>query len=593
MKEDKMRAGITPSTTVHCCTWVPLDNTYQNTLYFDNKQSQYGYFSRKVKYSFDAMTYQRVNTNAIRVEMNAERLMDCNYLFFQNSAYGSKWFYAFITEVNYINDVTTELVYELDVMQTWFFDFALEQSFVEREHTATDEYFQYIKDEGLETGPYCYGDVVFSKNFSSFSCAVMTTTNSKGETYMDEGSDLRPGGKYSGVWSAANIFVFDNVKGFFDYNAKLNEKGNVDEVVAAYMVPTPFVRFESPSVSAEYNLEGNFTIDTQLETHVPVYLGDFNGYKPKNKKLYCYPYNFLVADGVEDQRIYRYEMFNINGDQTNQLTFNEFCTITPNPTATTVPYRYEGVRDNSTGYHDFSNALNMSNFPLCGILTETYKAWVAQNANSAAVGVIGSFAAGAASGAISATMFGGPVGAGLGALLGGTVSAMSNVFNVTKQVAEARELPNKSAVISGDAASMAKARTFKYINRHITYEYAKQIDDFFTMFGYKIGTVKIPNINVRPYYTYTKTIGCNIRGNIPAQYAKKICDIFDAGVTHWKNGDLVGDYSVDNRAATKTQAKQLNLDPTYTYQNDDYESKIQTAWAKTRELYDTPLESEE
>ena len=76
-----------------------------------------------------------------------------------------------------------------------------------------------------------------------------------------------------------------------------------------------------------------------------------------------------------------------------------------------------------------------------------------------------------------------------------------------------------------------------------------QIDDYFNMYGYAIHRCKIPNRNVRPHWTYTKTIGCCIVGSLPSDSAKHICDIYNAGITFWKNGSEVGQYQLDNRPA--------------------------------------------
>lgn len=584
----KMRAEITPSTTVYCCSWIPLDNRYHNTLYFGSVQEQINYFRSKVRFSFDGLTYQRVNTNAIRVQMNAEQLMQCNYIFFQNSAYGSKWFYAFITETNYVNDITTEIVYELDVMQTWFFDFVLEQSFVEREHTASDNYFQFIKEEKLETGPYTWGRSVYSMNFYPISVAVMTPTDKNGKQPVYESDDpdtLRPsGGEYSGTWSACNIFFFDTTKDFLDYMKKINNEGQSDSVVSVYTVPKPFVRLKPLQ-----GYLGDVTINTPLKTTVPVWLGDFNGYRPKNRKLYCYPYNFLVADAVEDQKTYRYEFFNIFGDQTADILFNEYCTVTPNPCAVSIPYKYEGIGHGAEYERalDFSNSITLSKFPLIGYVIDSYKAWVAQNSNSIAVDVLGRALNGAVSGAAGGMLVGGPTGAATGALLGAANSFFPQVTGLLSESMRQAKLPDKAVgATTGDIAAMTTSRRFIYRNRHITYEYAKQIDDYFTMYGYKICELKIPNINVRPNYTFTKTAGCNIHGNVPAQYAKKICSIFDNGVTHWRNPNVVGDYSVPNGVVTKSQAKELKLDNTQVYQDDDYEEKVNEAIERSMKAYD-------
>lgn len=56
----------------------------------------------------------------MRVEKKAEDLYDCNYLAFQNTSFGSKWFYAFITSVEYVNNITSEITFEIDVLQTYF-----------------------------------------------------------------------------------------------------------------------------------------------------------------------------------------------------------------------------------------------------------------------------------------------------------------------------------------------------------------------------------------------------------------------------------------------------------------------------------------
>lgn len=79
-----------------------------------------------------------------------------------------------------------------------------------------------------------------------------------------------------------------------------------------------------------------------------------------------------------------------------------------------------------------------------------------------------------------------------------------------------------------------------------TAEYARMIDDFFTMFGYVTKRNKIPNRNVRPHWTYTKTMGCTVTGSVPAPDMNKICSIYDNGITFWKKGSEVGNYSLDN-----------------------------------------------
>ena len=87
---------------------------------------------------------------------------------------------------------------------------------------------------------------------------------------------------------------------------------------------------------------------------------------------------------------------------------------------------------------------------------------------------------------------------------------------------------------------------FTFYTLSIKAENARIIDDYFTRYGYACRKIKQPNRKVRPHWTYTKTIGCTISGELPADDIAKICSIFDNGITYWTNGSIIGDYSPDN-----------------------------------------------
>ena len=72
------------------------------------------------------------------------------------------------------------------------------------------------------------------------------------------------------------------------------------------------------------------------------------------------------------------------------------------------------------------------------------------------------------------------------------------------------------------------------------------IDDYFTMYGYKVNSVEVINPHKRTYYDYIKTIGCNITGNIPQSELLEIKSLFDKGITLWHNTSHFLDYSVNN-----------------------------------------------
>ena len=109
---------------------------------------------------FSAQSYQRVNKGTLRLQVTADDIYDYNYLMFRNASYGSKWFYAFINKVNYINDNTSEIEYELDVIQTWLFEAVLEPSYIDREHSATDVIGENLAPEPVKLGEYYCSNMV-------------------------------------------------------------------------------------------------------------------------------------------------------------------------------------------------------------------------------------------------------------------------------------------------------------------------------------------------------------------------------------------------------------------------------------------------
>ena len=112
---------IQPNSIIKICKGVPFDNSYNDSMYFESKEQQYNYFNSKVKHTMNKASYTRVNGGNVRFNLVADSLYDCNYLMFQNTSYGNKWFYAFITEVEYLNDGVTNVHFEIDVLQTWYF----------------------------------------------------------------------------------------------------------------------------------------------------------------------------------------------------------------------------------------------------------------------------------------------------------------------------------------------------------------------------------------------------------------------------------------------------------------------------------------
>lgn len=145
-----------PETEVHLLTNVPFNLTYNNVMDFNTPTEQITYFLNKTKYNFDKLTYQRVTSSTIKLDINYNDLLDVNYLMFKNDSVKNKWFFAFITDYEFISESTTKITYQLDVFQTYLFDYKFQTTYVEREHSKrfNDDGTPVINtlDEGLAYG---------------------------------------------------------------------------------------------------------------------------------------------------------------------------------------------------------------------------------------------------------------------------------------------------------------------------------------------------------------------------------------------------------------------------------------------------------
>ena len=84
----------------------------------------------------------------------------------------------------------------------------------------------------------------------------------------------------------------------------------------------------------------------------------------------------------------------------------------------------------------------------------------------------------------------------------------------------------------------------KYIVENL--ESSERIDKYFSVYGYKVNKIKVPNINSRSNWNYIKTIGANIHADIPQGDLDQIKNMFNTGITFWHTTTHFLDYSQNN-----------------------------------------------
>ena len=179
---------IAPNSRVYLLKGVPLDNTYENTIYFTSAVLQSTFFldTTNPNYNYQPLlvtplSYQRVKEGVLRVNLPADQIYNCNYMMFQNTTQNVKWYYAFDLDVEYNNEQACNVYYEIDVMQTWLFEAVLLPSYIEREHSSTDAIDEHLEPEDVALGDIICDEVQFDTRLNDYAVIVTHATLSEPE----------------------------------------------------------------------------------------------------------------------------------------------------------------------------------------------------------------------------------------------------------------------------------------------------------------------------------------------------------------------------------------------------------------------------
>lgn len=536
-------AYVAPNSTVEFFGDLGLNDNYDDSLYFSSESAKNSYFSNLTKLATaTAMSYNREQRGFIRVELPMATLISASYMRFKNTSFENKWFYAFINNVEYINNNCTQINFKIDPLMTWMGTFELGQCYVERQHVTNDSIGANIADEGLNCGEYvCEGSSTTSF-FGDYNIVLFRTWNKE----KDPGAIVYPltQGLYVPLVATYYTFTEGGAAALQSKIDELIEQNRADEIVTIKLIP--------------YHYANNTSIETDTFTVEKPYTS-VGGYIPKNKKLFCYPYKYLEVQDCENQPVaYKYEYFNTVPSATSSgyAYFSiQGSGRTPEVNIMCIPYNYNGIE------YDFEHATTMSNFPTIPWNVDGYKAYLAQRDST----LFGNVGASALTGALSGAVHGGLVGSivpgagtgagaiagaltgGLGSLISSIRPAISDIENdMAKGVLPSRFPNTLRGALSSNLLAQARTKNFYFRQMCITKNYASMIDDYFTMFGYAIRNVLTPNMNARPYFTYVKTKGCAVHGNVPADDASAIETIFNNGIRFWKNHNNIGNYSLNN-----------------------------------------------
>lgn len=152
-----------PSGEIYLLKNVVLQPSYNHTIDFVDRKEQLTYFKSFIKHTLLDYSYIRKEREYIRVDLSMEELDDVNYMFFRSETDG-RLYYAFVTNKVYSAPAVTYVYFQIDVMQTYQFDYTWRPSFIKQAHvdrwnaqhkpiySKTEEGLDYGEEYSVETG---------------------------------------------------------------------------------------------------------------------------------------------------------------------------------------------------------------------------------------------------------------------------------------------------------------------------------------------------------------------------------------------------------------------------------------------------------
>ena len=565
---------------------IPWDSTYRNVFLPSSEANQYTEITQNnamIVASFTAQSYSRVSNNVVRIQSSADVLKNCNYLIIENgSGFGrNKKFYCFINNVEYVNVNTCDVTFEIDYFQTYLYDFVFEDSFIEREHSESDEIGDNLEPESIDTGelivqninthtyplytsyvqatsPVWYCVVAYVPNYNNTNTTYVILNGGVVDTVQqnyppsDQCAPLVRNGTISPICFLSFAFPASDISSNTNLLVRIVNKivYTNGQVIDIYLIPSEvFIdNFQSSVINVhQFTITRPTTFKSALsnETYTNI----------ANKKLYQYPFCKLIVTNNNGQTAeYRWEDF--KSGKTN-AAFGVISGLQPEPILNCYPAQYRGLNA------DYENSLYFDAFPTVSWSEDSFTKFWAQNKANLGMSLLGtgiSTALMLGTGGMSKAVESGAGEANkdvVGAVSGrqGFTLGMSasRLTSMAGQVMKAVDTPDSAHIQNNSSLIMGLQNRmgFTAYCLGLSASRAKIIDDYFTMYGYACNRVKQPSYkgaHRRKHFNYEKFNGCNLQAQtgagrgLPAEAQKILEKIFDSGVTVWYAFNEIGDY---------------------------------------------------
>ena len=509
---------VEPNGTIIVAKGITWDNSGKDVVSLASLSSVLSFVQQHAVYTGTDFTYIRSEPGTpLRLPISADSIFSANYIAYTNTGFSDRWFFGFITKVEYKSPTTCFVYFEEDIWTNWFYSSTFKTCFVEREHVNDDTVGANTVPENLEKGPY------ITTNFKRWTPAnlqlVCFTSEQVTDYEPNKGYTERSPGFWGGMYIPCFSYEFGNIKyvsgtSITNFLSKWDSIGKSQSIIGFYIMPGNNIPPNSDIIPIDVDVP-------EISTSVTV----------RNNKLKTYPYTMLLAEGGGSSAELRYENFSTNP------SFTCITSYSPDPTYILWPNNYNGLD------YDLSHSISLSGWPQLPWTNNAYQNYIAQKNSKLLNGLVTT-----AITTVASAVIGGPV-VGISAATLGMAETVG--ASIGESIVNTPVPAQMNGKINGiDILCLDNRMAFTISCKTLKPEYARIIDDYFTRFGYKVMRNKVPNITGRPAFNYIKTIGAVVEGDIPEYAKEKMQDLLNIGVTIWHTTD-VGNYAIANDAALR------------------------------------------
>lgn len=502
-------SGITAGTQIYICKGIPWDRQYKHVRLFGSKSAAITYCQGKAVYT--TTTAKPIRDNKVSLPLTQGfTLDDCNYIVYNNPQLHDFWVLAFITESRYVSATVTEIVFEIDVFQTYFYSCTLSQCYVKRHHwsRSSDIIGANTLPEPVSAGT----DTTYTRNsinYGATSTGNVDTGMALYHTYhnqIPEGATipLEIGGTtrfISNVFSGVKVYADEGAQVQADIES-LIENGFESSIVSIYMCPAFCRNNGGADVTAEYQAA-------------------FGSWMPRNNKMFTKQFCSAV---LTDNTGANVELF-------YELAAGNNIHVHVRGLLANYPAVYAFLQNYDNQSNNYNVGIVNTNFPQCAVSGNAYQAFLNSNGSKIAIGALSS----------TLTTIGGILTQDIGKTVGGELGIASSVGGLLD-----KRRADESVIgsLNSDGVNYAVNKNrIDVLQKGMDLDSAKAADDFMSIYGYTTNDVVTPNLNTRNLWNYVETTDCNVIGDVAYNVREKLNDIFNSGVFIWHT-NAIGTFNI-------------------------------------------------